>query len=69
MHYCTRPSATYNSASGRRRHLGIIVRLYYKQRHEIIVLLPNPFDEILNGVAVDDAVLMQNEKFLQTGMK
>ena len=42
---------------------------YTTKRHEITVLLPNPFDEILssflNGVAVDDAVLLQNRKFYQ----
>ena len=40
------------------------------EAYEITVLLPNPFDEILkqrslNGVAVDDAVLLQNGKFHQ----
>ena len=48
MHYCTRPKAECNSASGRPRYRGVIV--YTTNRHEITVLLPNPFDEILNSV-------------------
>ena len=44
MHYCTRPKAECNSASGRPRYRGVIVR------HEITVLLPNPFDEIISSV-------------------
>ena len=40
---------------------------YTSNRHEITVLLPNPFDEILssgflNGVALKDAVLLRNRK-------
>ena len=31
MHYCTRPKAECNSASGRPRYLGVIVWLSYKQ--------------------------------------
>ena len=29
MHYCTQPSASCNSASGRPRHLGVIVYSYF----------------------------------------
>ena len=49
MHYCKRPKAECNSASGRPRYRGVIVD-YTTNRHEITVLLPNPFDEILSRV-------------------
>ena len=38
-----------NSASGRSRHRGVCFD-YTTNRHEITVLLPNPFDEILSSV-------------------
>ena len=46
MHYCTRLKAECNSP----RYLGIIVD-YTTNRHEISVLLPNHFDEILSSVS------------------
>ena len=49
MHYCTRPKSECNSASGRPRYRGLIVD-YTTNRHEITVLLPNPFDAILSSV-------------------
>ena len=48
MHYCMRPKVECNGASGRP---GYRV-LYYTNRHEITVLLPNPFDEILSSVSL-----------------
>ena len=50
MHYCTRQDAKCNSASGRPRHLGVKFD-YTTNRHEITVLLPNLFDEILSSVS------------------
>ena len=48
-----------------------VIFFYTTNRHEINVLLPSPFDKILaavfHGVAVDDAVLLQNRKFHQIG--
>ena len=44
VHYCARPKAECNSASGRPLYQGVIVD-YTTNRHEITVLLPNPFDE------------------------
>ena len=45
MHYCTRPSASCNSVSGRPRHLGGNSFDYTTNRHEITVyyetLCPN----------------------------
>ena len=45
MHYFTRAKVKCNSMSGRPRHRGVKVRLF-TNRHEIAVLLPNPFDDI-----------------------
>ena len=48
MHYCTRPKAECNSASGRPRYRGVMAD-YTTNRHEITVLLPNQFDVILSS--------------------
>ena len=61
MHYCTRPKAECNKASGRPQYRGIIVD-YTTKTHEITVLLPYPFDEIIRSIS-DDRVLLQNRKF------
>ena len=66
MHYCTRPSASCNSASGRPWRRGEIFWLYYKQAWKNCFITPLIWWHIkqlsLSGVAGDDAVLLQNRK-------
>ena len=69
MHFCTRPKVECNSASGRARYRGLIVWLYYKKalnsRFNTQPIWRNTEQRSLNGVAIDDAVLLQNRKFHQ----
>ena len=50
MHCCRRPKVEGNSVSGRPRYRGVIVD-FTTNWHEITVLLPNPFDEMLSSVS------------------
>ena len=65
MHYCTMPKAECNSASDRPRYQGVIVWLYYKRACNNCFITQslwwNTEQRFLNGVAEDDAVLLQNK--------
>ena len=52
-HYCTRPKAEGNSASGHPQHRGCESFDCCTERYEIVVLLPNsePGSELTNGNA------------------
>ena len=49
MHYCPRPKAEGNNASGRPRHRGAIVLTIHQTFHEITVLLPNQHVTVLTN--------------------